>query len=72
MRSESSEVLGSLSIMPFEAPAPDLGKMITAWEDWERGDQSPGKVLASLKTAGLPQVLQVLKDSGWTPQAPSA
>ncbi|HNJ97681.1 MAG TPA: hypothetical protein PLV13_06130 [Ilumatobacteraceae bacterium] len=55
--------------MAFEAPAPDLGKLITAWEDWERGDQSPGKVLASLKTAGLPQVLQQLKDSGWTPSA---
>lgn len=53
--------------MAFEAPAPDLGKLIAAWEEWERGEQAPGKVLASMKTAGLAQILQQLKDSGWTP-----
>lgn len=55
--------------MAFEAPAPDLGKLISAWEEWERGEQAPGKVLASLKTAGLPQVLRQLIDSGWAPNA---
>jgi len=54
--------------MAFEAPAPDLQKLITAWQEWERGEQQPGKTLASLKTAGLPQVLQQLLESGWTPQ----
>ena len=29
----------------------------------------PGKVLASMKTAGLPIVLRQLIDSGWTPAA---
>ena len=32
-------------------------------------EQAPGKVLASMKTAGLAQILQQLKDSGWTPSS---
>jgi hypothetical protein len=51
----------------FERPAPDLAKLITAWEEWERGDQMPGKVLANLKTAGLGEVLAQLAEAGWTP-----
>ncbi len=53
--------------MSFERPAPDLQKLIAAWEEFERGEQLPGKVLANLKTAGLPEVLQELADAGWTP-----
>jgi hypothetical protein len=53
--------------MTFEQPAPDLAKLVAAWESWERGEEMPGRVLADLKTAGLPQVLQQLVDSGWTP-----
>ena len=53
--------------MTFEQPAPDLKKLLAAWDEWERGEQMPGKVLANLKTAGLPAVLQQLVDSGWTP-----
>lgn len=55
--------------MSFERPAPDLNKLITAWDEWERGEQAPGKVLANLKTAGLPEVLRELRDSGWSPAA---
>ena len=53
----------------FDPPLPDLAKLISAWEEFERGEQQPGKVLANLKTAGLPRVLQQLADSGWTPAA---
>ena len=53
--------------MAFEQPPPDLTKLLAAWEAWERGEESPGRVLANLKTAGLPVVLQQLVDSGWTP-----
>lgn len=53
--------------MSFERPAPDLQKLIAAWEEFERGEQAPGKVLANLKTAGLPEVLAELAESGWTP-----
>ena len=53
--------------MTFERPAPDLTKLLNAWEEFERGEQQPGKVLANLKTAGLPEVLNELIESGWTP-----
>ena len=53
--------------MSFETPPPDLAKLIAAWEQWESGEESPGRVLASLKTAGLAVVLKQLSDSGWTP-----
>lgn len=57
--------------MTFERPAPDLAKLLAAWEEFERGEQAPGKVLANLKTAGLPEVLNELVASGWTPSATS-
>jgi hypothetical protein len=53
--------------MSFERPAPDLTKLLSAWEEFERGEQQPGKVLANLKTAGLPEVLNELVASGWSP-----
>lgn len=55
----------------FETPAPDLTKLIAAWEEWERGEESPGKVLSKLKTAGMHTVLSQLQESGWSP-APTA
>ena len=51
----------------FERPTPDLTKLLNAWEEFERGEQQPGKVLANLKTAGLAAVLNELIESGWTP-----
>lgn len=53
--------------MAFDRPAPDLVKLQAAWEEWERGEQQPGKVLANLKTAGLAEVLAELAESGWSP-----
>ena len=52
--------------MAFERPAPDLSKLLAAWEEFERGEQPPGKVLANLKTAGLAEVLNQLVASGWS------
>ncbi len=57
--------------MSFERPVPDLTTLVNAWEEFERGEQQPGKVLANLKTAGLPEVLGELLASGWTPSASS-
>ena len=51
----------------FERPAPDLSKIIAAWEEWEKGEQSPGKVLTSMKTAGLAEILDEVRASGWKP-----
>ena len=55
--------------MTFELPEPDLSKIIAAWDEFEAGEQSPGKVLANMKTAGLPRVLAELTEQGWTPSA---
>lgn len=53
--------------MSFDPPAPDLQKIIVAWESWERGEEQPGRTLASLKTAGMAAILQELVANGWTP-----
>jgi hypothetical protein len=55
--------------MAFERPAPDLNKLLTAWQHFEKGEEMPGRILADLKTAGLGEVLAELKSSGWTPSA---
>lgn len=44
----------------MQLPPPDPAKMLTAWMDWERGEQTPGKTLADLKRAGLREVLERL------------
>jgi hypothetical protein len=65
--------VASLTLMStFDVPPPDLAKLLAAWEEWERGEESPGKVLSRLKTAGLPAVLQQLVDTGWTPSSPAS
>ena len=55
--------------MAFERPAPDLTKLITAWDAFEKGEEMPGKTLANLKTAGLDEVLKQLIATGWKPTA---
>lgn len=54
--------------MTFEPPAPDLAKINAAWEEWESGGKTPGRVLADMKTAGLDIVLRQLTDDGWQPR----
>ena len=46
---------------------PDLAKIITAWEEFETGEQQPGRGLANMKSAGLPRVLAELVEQGWKP-----
>ena len=53
--------------MSFNPPAPDLQKIIAAWESWERGEEQPGKTIATLKTAGLDVILRDLAARGWAP-----
>ena len=55
--------------MAFDKPAPDLDKLRGYWDAWERGEETPGRVLANLKTAGLPDLLAQLADAGWQPTA---
>ena len=69
VRRPRRRMIGSLTAMSFDPPPPDLHKLQAAWEEWERGEQPPGKVLANLKTAGLAIVLAQLVESGWSPAA---
>lgn len=58
-----------LCVMSFEQPAPDLSKIQAAWEDFENGEETPGRVLANMKTAGFDAVIKELVETGWTPSA---
>ena len=44
----------------MDKPAPDATKLLAYWEEWEKGETPPGKVLANLKTAGMPELLRSL------------
>ena len=44
----------------MDKPTPDPAKLLGYWEEWERGETPPGKVLSNLKTAGLPDLLDSL------------
>ncbi len=55
--------------MAFEQPAPDLAKIIAAWDEFEAGEQAPGRVLANMKTAGLPRIFAELVEQGWAPSS---
>jgi hypothetical protein len=52
----------------MQRPAPDPAKLLAYWEEWERGETPPGRVIANLKTAGLPDLLRTLVEE----QAPTA
>jgi hypothetical protein len=44
----------------MELPEPDPSKLLQAWMEWERGEVTPGRVMANLKTGGLRQLLEGL------------
>ena len=56
----------------FERPLADVAKIVAAWEEWERGGESPGRTLADMKKAGLADVLRELQASNWKPSKPAA
>jgi hypothetical protein len=57
----------------METPAPDPAKLLGYWDEWERGETTPGRVLANLKTAGMPQLLrQLVEQSAGAGNRPSA
>lgn len=53
----------------MELPPPDPQKLLTAWMEWETGETPPGRVMANLKTAGLPQLLRTLVEQTAAPDA---
>lgn len=44
----------------MERPPADPVKLLASWMEWERGETSPGRVMADLKTGGLRDVLEHL------------
>jgi hypothetical protein len=48
----------------MDRPLPDPAKLLDEWMEWERGEATPGRVMANLKTAGLRELLEHLAASG--------
>lgn len=46
----------------METPPPDPAKLLATWMEWERGESTPGRVMADLKKGGLREVLEHLVD----------
>ena len=58
----------------MQVPAPEPSKLLAAWMEWERGDVTPGRAMANLKTGGLRELLEELAGpaagpAGGPPQA---
>jgi hypothetical protein len=43
-----------------DRPAPNPSKLLTLWNEWETGTETPGRVMSNLKTAGMRELLQSL------------
>jgi hypothetical protein len=44
----------------MELPEPDPSKLLQSWMEWERGEVTPGRAMANLKTGGMRQLLEGL------------
>jgi hypothetical protein len=55
--------------MANDLPPPEPAKLLAAWMEWERGDSTPGRVMADLKKAGLREVLEQLVADAPAPPA---
>jgi len=44
----------------MDRPLPDPTKLLAQWMEWERGESTPGRVMANLKTGGLRLLLEDL------------
>jgi hypothetical protein len=51
---------GADSLPAMDVPPPDPAKLLAHWMEWERGETPPGRVMSSLKTGGLREVLEAL------------
>lgn len=41
-----------------DRPPPDPAKLLASWMEWEKGDTTPGQVMANLKKGGLRELLE--------------
>ncbi|MGA3220662.1 MAG: hypothetical protein ABSE77_16535 [Acidimicrobiales bacterium] len=53
----------------MEVPTPDPSKLLQSWMEWERGEVTPGRVMANMKTGGLRLLLEELSSAGGAPPA---
>lgn len=44
----------------MDRPPADPAKLLEAWMEWERGETPPGRVMSTLKTGGLRELLEGL------------
>lgn len=56
----------------MEIPPPDPNKLLAAWMEWERGDATPGRAMANLKTGGLRQLLEDMASGDASSAKPAA
>jgi hypothetical protein len=52
-------------------PAPDPVKLLGQWLEWEKGEETPGRVMANLKTSGMKELLEALAQEQGTAAAES-
>lgn len=43
-----------------DRPAPTAAKLLALWMEWENGSETPGRVMANLKTGGMKDMLDAL------------
>jgi hypothetical protein len=48
----------------MDRPLPDPAKLLEEWMEWERGEETPGRVMANLKIGGLRDLLEQLVANG--------
>ena len=53
----------------MEKPLPDPAKLLAHWMEWERGETPPGRVMSSLKTGGMRDLLEALTEAARASQA---
>lgn len=44
----------------LDRPPPDPSKLLAQWMEWEKGEETPGRVMANLKTSGMRELLEQL------------
>jgi hypothetical protein len=44
----------------MEHPPPEPAALLKTWMEWEKGENTPGKVLADLKRGGMRELLENL------------
>jgi len=56
----------------MDRPPPDPAKLLAQWMEWERGEATPGRVMANLKTGGLRDLLENLAAAATSSSSASA